>query len=60
MHVNILKAYEYLTPKDQIVVDAVIISLYEKDIKMSKMAHEVVERLGGKDIQEKTGREKDR
>jgi hypothetical protein len=41
MNNDVRLAYEALVPRDQIVVDAMIISLYEKDAQLRKVLVEV-------------------
>ncbi len=45
MDVDVGKAYESLTPKDQLVIDAMIIALYQKDVENRKLYKGVMEQL---------------
>ena len=42
---NVTRAYETLTPKDRIIVDTMILSLYEKDIEGAKLAKDYMSQL---------------
>ena len=45
MEDNVGKAYESLVPKDQLVIDAMIIALYQKDLEIRKLYKGVMEQL---------------
>ncbi len=46
---QVVKAYDMLVPKDQLVVDAMIIALYEKEVEIRKMATGINELLSSKE-----------
>ena len=41
MEKELQKAYDYLTPKDQLIVNAMIIALYEKDQQIRNCTIEI-------------------
>lgn len=45
MDAEVLKSYEYLTPADRLVIDAMIISLYKKDVNIRHLVKEVMDSL---------------
>ena len=45
MDINVRKANKMLVPKDQLVIDAMIIALYEKDKQLRDVLKEVEKRL---------------
>ncbi len=47
MQADVLTAYNYLVPADQIVIDAMIIALYKKDKEIRKIAKASLEQRRG-------------
>lgn len=45
MNEKVRAAYEYLTPKDQLIADCVIIALYEKSKQNEQMARKMMQYL---------------
>lgn len=41
MEKKFIEAYEALTPRDRLCVDATVISLYEKELQLRKLTKEV-------------------
>jgi len=39
---RVLEAYKYLVPVDQILIDTIILALYDKDRQISDMAREIL------------------
>lgn len=39
---NILRAYEYLVPKDRLIIDAMVIALYEKEKKKESIVTDIL------------------
>lgn len=44
MESQVLTAYEYLIPADQILIDAMIIALYKKDKELRKLVKAIQEK----------------
>ena len=42
---EVKKAYEYLVPTDKLVVDAMIVALYQKDMKIRELVESITTRL---------------
>lgn len=45
MDKKILEAYEYLVPVDQLVIDAMVISLFKKDKQIGELVKELTSSL---------------
>lgn len=50
MDKKILTAYSKLVPKDQLVIDAMIISLYQKDKQINALVEEQMKLLSKEDL----------
>ncbi len=48
MEDSVLKAYEYLTPAEQLGIDLVILALYRKDMEIRNLVKEITDSLGEK------------
>ena len=47
MDSDVQKAYDYLVPADQLVVDAMIVTLYQKDMRIRELAEDVLKHMEG-------------
>ena len=45
MNKDILAAYEYLVPTDQLIIDSMIIALYNKDKKIKQLTDHILQTL---------------
>lgn len=49
MHPKFIEAYEYLTPREQLIVDSIVLELVEKDKRISELSKHILEKLEQKE-----------
>jgi len=45
MNTAVIEAYDQLVPSDQLIIDAMVVALFQKDKQITEMAREVMKML---------------